>query len=58
MFIFLFCLFLWNNQAVNTECLPKHGFGISKRGPPVGVDEDYTFPSNLSECQNRCDNLV
>ena len=57
MFIFLFCLF-WNNQAVNTKCLPKHGFGISQEDPQVRVDENSTSPSNLSECQNQCDNLV
>ena len=58
MLIFQICLFLWNNNAVNAECLPKHGFGLSQSVDPVPVDGDYSFQSDLSECQTRCDTLV
>ena len=58
MLFFQICLLLWNNNAVNAECLPKYGFGLSQSVDPVPVDEDYSFQSDLSECRTSCDNLV
>ena len=58
MLIFQSFWFLWNINAVNAECLPKHGFGLSQSVDPVPVDEDYPLQSDLGDCQTRCDILV
>ena len=60
MLFYQFFWFLWNNNAVNAKCLPKHGFGLSQGVDPVPVDNNYSlpFPIDLSECQTFCDTQV
>ena len=58
LFLFQLCSLSLIHKAESTGCLKKLGFGIGLQSSKKLVDGQSSFSINLSECENRCENLV